>query len=254
MFITIIIIILGACISIVWSMYYNTITMLRTYGSVNGYYWAYYWAMASIERWLLMSKIKYPTYAWEWGFKWDNSIWAPSNTFSWDFRKLTQWKNSLMRSVNSKTKKIEWTIDTKTLRSISFEKYNDNSPYKFSTWSLSGTYWINEWLQFTWNIVARTPNIWEIRNNRWESSDFNRFFSLKKTWYIVRWLKTTDAYWQARESPLYEREDPELVPYDREWEKDYQLTWEFNFTKDACNPRPAYSWDLNDDKYPNYGC
>ena len=250
MFIAIILIIMGACVSVVWSMYYNTITMLRTYGSVNWYYWAYYWAMASIERWLLMSKMKYPTYEWSWWFKWEEVYWAPSNWFSWDFRKLTQWKNSMIRSINSKTRKIEWTIDTKTLRSISFIKYDPGDVNAFSWWTKSGTFWIDDGLRFTWNIVARSPNVWEIKTNRWESSDFNRFFSLKKTGYIVRWLKTTDTYWQEYRQ-IIDEEDPDSIPYDREWEKDFQLTWDFNFTGNACNPRPALSWELD---YGYYDC
>ena len=241
MFVAIIVIILGACIFIVWSMYFNTISMQKTYGSVNGYYWAYYWAMASIERWLLMSKIKYPTYQWSWWFKWDNIYWAASNWFSGEFWKLAQWNNSMTRNVNSKTNKIEWVIDTKTLRLISFNTYQDDDTNAFSGWTLSWTYWINDWLSFTWTTEPRTFNLWtipETKTWRWESTDFNRFFSLKQKNYIVRWLNTTDTYWEW---------DPDQNPeYDREWEKDFQLTWEFNFTSSACNPRPALSWELGD--------
>lgn len=223
MFLVIVIIILGACISIVWTIYFNTISMQRTYGSVNWYYWAYYWAMSSIERWLLMSKIKYPTYVWSWWFKWDQIFWAQSNGFSWDFWRLTQWNNSMMRYIDSLTEKIVGTIDTKTLRSISFDKYDDDNPSYFSTWTQSGTYWITDWLEFSWYIAPYSQNIWELKENTGESTDFNRFFSLKSGTRIVRWLLTTDTY----------------EGYN---EKDYQLTWKFNFISGTDNPRPALSW------------
>lgn len=243
MFLAIIIIVLGACVSIIWSMYYNTVTMQKTYGSVNWYYWAYYWAMASMERWLLMSKLKYPTYEWMWWFKWDATYWAASNAFSGDFWKLTQWKNSLVRYVDSLTDTIVWTIDTQTLRSISFNKYKDDDAEKFNQKrSLDGTYWINDWLSFTWKIDPRSPNIWVIQSENeqtglWETSDFNRFFSLKKKDYIVRGLKTTDTYGENNET------------YDEEWEKDFQLAWDFDFNKNSNNPRPALSWSLSKENY-----
>lgn len=240
MFIAIILIILGACISVVWSMYFNTITMLKTYGSVNGYYWAYYWAMASIERWLLMSKIKYPTYEWFWWFKWEQIYWAPSNWFSGDFWKLAQWRNSMTRSVNSRTQIISWVINTKVLREISFNKYADDDPDSFNWWVLSWKYWIEDWLFFTGETHPRTYNIWDISKIsswRWESTDFNRFFSLKNKDYIVRWLNTTDTYGQLNEV------------FDAEWEKDFQLWQDFNFDGDACNPRPALSGLLDYDYY-----
>ena len=227
MFIAIIIIILGACMSVVVSMYYNTITMLKSYGTVNWYYWAYYWAMASIERWLLMSKIKYPTYQWMWWFKWGTWIGAPSNAFSWDFWKLTQWNNSMVWYVDSKTTGIVWTIDTKTLRSISFEKYSDDQPNLFTSWTKNGKYWITDWLTFSWSIYPISPNLdpSSLNTDIWKSSDFNRFFSLNKTGYIVRWLKTTEDFNRRTE-----------------WEKDYQLTWNFDFTGWSTNPWPALSW------------
>lgn len=225
MFIVIIIIILGACASIVGSMYYNTIAMQKTYGTVNWYYWAYYWAMASVERWLLMSKIKYPTYEWRWWFKWWSWIWSPSNTFSWDFRKLTQWENSMTWEVNSKTKEIIGTIDTKTLRTISFEKYDDGKPDEFTTWELIGASWVVDWLEFSGTTRPASPNVSSINDDLWKSSDFNRFFALNDEEYIVRWLNTTKRYNQVEEG-----------------EKDYQLTWEFNFTGWSTNPRPALSW------------
>ena len=253
MFVAIMIIILGACAAIVWSMYFNTISMQKTYGAVNWYYWAYYWAMASIERWLLMSKIKYPTYEWSWWFKWDKIYWAVSNWFAEDFWKLTQWNNSLVREVDSSTTTITWVIDTKTLRLISFNKYEDSDKWVFKWGILTWSHWIVDGLTFSWYIKPRTPNTevqLQWKTWRWESTDFNRYFSLKNTWYIVRWLNTTDTYWQ------WNPEDPEDYnrdEYDREWEKDFQLTWDFYFTKDSCNPWPALSWELNNE-YNNYWC
>lgn len=128
---------------------------------------------------------------------------------------------------------------------ISFNKYADDDPDSFNGWVLSWKYWIEDWLFFTGETHPRTYNIWDISKIsswRWESTDFNRFFSLKKISqdgrpYIVRWLNTTDTYGQINEI------------FDAEWEKDFQLRQDFNFTGDACNPWPALSGLL---KYEYY--
>lgn len=210
MFLTIIVIIISACAAIIWSMYYNTISIQKNYGTVNGYYWAYYWAISSIERWLLMSKLKYPTYIGSWWFKWDTIYWAPSNWFSWEFWKLNQWNNSLTRSVNSITQHISGTIDTKTIRTISFHKYDLNGN---SEWD----YWLNSWLTFsgTTNFDGQSNN-WNIWN-----ADFNRFIWLNSTGYTLRGLLTTH--------------------YSDFHEKDAPLTGNFEFSSGSTNPRPALS-------------
>ena len=101
MFHLLMILILTTCIAIVSSIYYNTISLQKTYGTANSYYGAYYGAVSSIERWLLMSKLKYPSYVWSWWFRGNESIWADSNTFSGRFWRLNQWENSMIRSVDS---------------------------------------------------------------------------------------------------------------------------------------------------------
>lgn len=210
MFLAIIVIIISACAAIIWSMYYNTISLQKSYGTVNGYYWAYYWAIASIERWLLMSKLKYPTYMGFWWFKWDTIYWSPSNWFSWEFRKLNQGNNSLTRSVNSQTQHISGTIDTKTIRTISFYKYDSNGNNKWA-------YWLNSWLTFsgTTNFDGQLNN-WNIWN-----ADFNRFIWLNNTGLTLRGLLTTN--------------------YSDFHEKDAPLTGNFEFNSGSMNPRPALS-------------
>ena len=222
MFIAIIIIILGACASILWSIYYNIIAIQKNYGTVNAYYWAYYWAMSAMERWLLMSKIKYPTYAGSGWFKWDISYWANSEVFSWDFWKLNQWNNSITWNINSKTNRISWTIDTKTIRAISFYQYSDSNNDSY----ISGT---NEWasgikdnLTFSWYTELsqwwrNTDTSNDIRRN----VDFNRFFWLNNTGETLRWLLTTR--------------------YSDYNEKDAPLSGNFTFNSWSYNPRLALS-------------
>lgn len=217
MFLIIVIIVIGACASILWSIYYNTISIQKSYGTVNWYYWAYYWAISSIERWLLMSKLKYPTYVGSWWFKWSTIYWAQSNWFSWEFWKLNQWNNSLTWSVNSLTTHISGVIDTKTIRAISFNKYSD--VYGFSGWISNWAYWLNSWLSFSGTTnFGWEYNIW----NTW-NVDFNRFIGLNNTWYTLRGLLTTK--------------------YDNYREKDAPLTGNFTFETGTCNPRPALSWE-----------
>lgn len=223
MFLIIVIIVIGACASIIWSIYFNTIAIQKSYWTVNWYYWAYYGAISSIERWLLMSKLKYPTYIGSWWFKWGDIYWAKSNWFSWDFRKLTQWNNSLTWSVNSLTKHISGTIDTKTIRSISFYRYNDTNTAWYISWENIGSYWLNSGLTFT----GKTNLDWRSHTNgRTWNADFNRFIWLNNTNYSLRWLLTTK--------------------YDSYDEKDAPLTGDFLFISWSCNPRPALSWEYNE--------
>ena len=229
MFLIIMIIILGWCVMILWSMYYNTIAIQRTYGNTNAYYWAYYGAMASIERWLLMSKLKYPTYEGSWWFKWDTIIWSNSNWFADEFRKLNQWNNSMIRYINSKTTSISSYIDTKTLRTISFYQYQDNNLDSFSSNGITGSvYWVTQWLAFSWHTE---PSKWERQttNLKEVNMDFNRFFWLNKSGWIVRSL------WYNFKLDQQNLHD----------EKDYPLSWDFRFLNDEINPRPAESWDLS---------
>ena len=217
MFLAIVVIIIGACAAIIWSIYYNTISIQKSYGTVNWYYWAYYWAIASIERWLLMSKIKYPTYVGSWWFKWEEIYWAKSNWFSWEFWKLNQWNNSLTWSINSRTQHISGTIDTKTIRAISFYRYTDPSSTWFSNWINNWVYWLGSWLNFSWSTsFDGQPHNW----NTW-NADFNRFIWLNKTGYTLRGLLTTN--------------------YNDYHEKDSPLTWNFEFSSGSKNPRPALS-------------
>ena len=215
------VIILGTCTAVLSSIYYNTIALQNTYGSVNTYYWAYYWALSSIERWLLMTKIKYPWYVWSWWFIWDNIIWANSNSFSWDFWRFSHWNNTMLWSVNSKTNRIVGTIDNKTLRVFSFTKYIDYNPNEYYKANDESYYWINEGLQFSGNIK---PYTWWTNNIQDWNMDFNRFFNMRNDNYIVRWLHN----W----TNMYDRQN--------------NLTWYFNFwiedTSYAKNPWPTLTW------------
>jgi len=236
MFVVIIVLVLWACASIVWSFYFNTIAFQKNYWNVSSYYWAYYWAISSIERWLLMTKIKYPTYSWSGGFKWSTIIGSNANMFSWDFRRLNLWNNSMMRYVDSKTDEINGSIDTKTLRIISFYKYDDNEPGEYTNSSVTKSqYWISEWLNFSWIVNPKTW--WRINEDVINSNvDFNRFFLLSDSWYIVRSL------WY----------DYKLDNQNQAWDKDSPLSGNISFDEDhERNPRPALDWKFDSDFSPN---
>ena len=239
MFLVIVIFILGACVIIVWSIYFNTISLQKTYWSVNFYYWAYYWAMSAIERWLLMSKLKYPSYESYGWFKWDTIIWSKSNMFSWEFWRLNQWNNSIMRSVDSKTTKISSYIDTKTLRTISFYQYTDPNPNRYTDNSINSVAsGISKWLSFSWHTE---PSKWtrNTENLKDFNMDFNRFFTVNNPRYIVRSLGYNFA-----------------LDIGYQWDqKDSPLSWEFKFWNQNqsynYNPRPAESWELNNNYTPH---
>ena len=217
MFIAIIIIVLGICASILWSIYYNIMSIQKNYGTVNAYYGAYYWAMSAMERWLLMSKIKYPTYNWSWWFKGNISYWSNSEIFSWEFWKLNQWNNSITWNINSKTNHITWEINTKTIRAISFYQYsgsNDSYTSGENIW----TYGVNDNLSFTWSASLGQRN----RNTTNKNVDFNRFFWLNNTGKTLRGLLTTTYLPESQE-------------------KDAPLSGKFVFTSWSTNPRPALS-------------
>ena len=228
MFLIILFIILGGCAIILWSMYYNIVATQTTYGNTNTYYWAYYGAISSIERWLLMTKLKYPTYTSSWWFIWNTIIWSQSNWFDWVFRKLSQWSNSMMRYINSKTTKISSYIDTKTLRNISFYKYNDWKPSEYSSNYTTTSNWVYAWLSFSWYT---TPSKWERQtsNIKEVNMDFNRFFNMNIKNRTVRSLWYNFL----------------LDQMDSIDSKDYPLSWEFEFIGNEINPWPAEMWDLN---------
>lgn len=232
MFILIMVIILGTCVSVLSSIYYNTIALQKTYGSVNTYYGAYYGAMSSIERWLLMTKIKYPGYEWEWWFKWNSIIWAKSNGFSGDFWRLSHSNNTMTRSIKSKTDHIVWSIDNKTLRYITFHRYEEypgaNNDYRRAI-NHSGVHWLTDWLSFSWTVFVKNTNT---INNPDKMIDFNRFFGMKNSGYTVRWLLDTQS------------------KFNNNTERQYPLSGNFNFLWDkngngspfSHNPRPTITW------------
>lgn len=233
MFVVIIVLILWACASIVWSFYFNTIAFQKAYWNVSSYYWAYYWAISSIERWLLMTKIKYPTYSWSWWFKWTTVIGSNSNLFSWEFWRLNRWNNSLMWYIDSETENISSSIDTQTLRVISFYKYTDEGPGNYTnSWITKSHYWVSEWLSFSWTVNPKTW--WRITDDnkiKENNVDFNRLFEMEKPNYTVRSL----WYDYKLDNPNWEH---------RGQDKDSPLSGQLIFTWCKGNPRPALSWDF----------
>ena len=230
MFLIILFIILSGCAVILASMYYNIVATQATYWNTNTYYWAYYGAISSIERWLLMTKLKYPTYESSGWFIWTQVIWSNSNLLK-DFWKLSLWNNSMMRYVNSKTRKISSYIDTKALRNISFYRYEDKNADSYTNKGITRTiYWVSDWLSFSWHTV---PSKWErqTENIKEVNMDFNRFFQTNATRRTVRSL------W-------YNFEKDQMDWIDA---KDSPLSWDFEFIGSEINPRPAEEWDLNSD-------
>ena len=229
MFIVIMVLLLGTCISVLSSIYYNTISLQNTYWTINAYYWAYYWAVSSMERGLLMSKLKYPTYVWSWWFKWNNIIWSKSNMFSGNFWRLSHSNNTMIWTVNSRTTNVRWNLDTKTIRTISFTQYSDPNTGEYKNEGITSTVnWIKNGLTFSW--TANPNGAWRSTNKLDINVDFNWFFSMIDPTKTVRWLlkgkRNDDA------------------------ERDVPLTWSFVFWDNAVNswvnPRPTLSWKFSD--------
>lgn len=236
MFILIMVIILGTCASVLTSLYYNTTTLQSSYSSVNTYYWAYYWALSSIERWLLMTKVKYPGYEGSWWFQKGTWIWSQSNVFSWKFRKLSNEQNTMIWTINSLTDNIKWTVDNKTIKAITFIKYND--PHK--DWYNSNNNeiraepnWVMKGLQFSGDITA---NIWNKITGDDLVIDFNRMFDMIKEKSIVRWL----VKWKWNWSSSIERSFSQWTHFE---------FWNGAWDDYGSNPWPTTKWNTSN---PNF--
>ncbi len=175
MLLLIVIIILIACAWILWNIYFNFFSFQQNYQNLNNYYNSNYWAISSIEKWLLSSKYTWPWYKWSGGFLWTWYWWNISDTFSWDFWKFNNWYNWLYFDINSKTQKVTWKIDYNSMTTIILT---------LNTWS---NYY--SWEQSINNFFDSTNYIsWYLKNN------FGLIFSYDEV-QLKRIITLTDWHW-----------------------------------------------------------
>lgn len=173
MLLLIVIIILVACLSIMWNIYFSFFWFQQNYQDINNYQNSNYWAISSIEKWLLSSKYMWAWYEWSGGFMWTWYWWNISDTFSWDFLKFNNWYNWLYFDINSKTQKVTWKIDYNSMTTIILT---------LNTWSnyYSGEQSINNFFDST-NYIS-----WNIKNNFDEISSTNDI-QLKRIIILTDW-------------------------------------------------------------------
>ena len=135
--------------------------------------------------------------------------------------------------IDSETDNITSSIDTKTLRVISFYKYEDDTPGSYvNSWITKHQYWVSDWLSFSWTVNPKTW--WRVTNDnhiKENNVDFNRLFEMGKPNYTVRSL----WYDYKLDNPNWEH---------RGQDKDSPLSGQLIFTWVQKNPRPALTWEF----------
>lgn len=241
MFIIIMVILLWTCVSILWNVYYNTTSFQKTYWEINSYYSAYYGAVSSIERWLLMTRLKYPWYNWSWWFKWNNLIWSNVNLFSGEdsFGKLSMDWNSMYWTVNSATDHIIWKLNNEKLVYIWFRNYDDingnQNNFNAEWWENEYNNWIlnNDSFSISGTI---TPTTWRI-GSKLEFWNFD--------WLIDFWAECVE--WQfpsCTERLWYTIRSLNSLKDDNTPEFGLSLSWIY-FNWEATNPWPVSSWTFS---------
>lgn len=106
--------------SIFWPFFENL-------SNVADYNSAYYWAVSSLERWMLVTRYKEPGFVWSGWYFGTDSFWPKSDSISFGFGRLNLPNNWLSRQINSRTKRIpaiwQWNVEN-LLASSDSKDYN----------------------------------------------------------------------------------------------------------------------------------
>lgn len=199
MFLLIVIVILIASASILWNIYMWIFSLQQNYGDINNYYNSYYAAISSIERWLLVTKYKQPSFVWSGWFIGNDNRWEASEMFSGNFGKFTEWNNWLVWEINSYCENITWALKHNNVLTIKYLSYtNDTEHYEVAIpWSAM---WLSVFLELTWDIINNynidlaDMNIYRQVDERGTSwfviSSWDTM--INNSWYIYIYQGTTD--------------------------------------------------------------
>lgn len=206
MFLLIVIVILIASASILWNIYMWIFSLQQNYGDINSYYSSYYGAISSIERWLLVTKYKQPSFVGSGWFIWDNNRWEISEIFSWDFGKFTEWSNWLVWEINSYCEHITGTLRNNNVLIINSKAYWYTNTGHYETDTSSRTRSFSAYLKLTWNItniynntILNNGNVYRQLDEAYYSwfviSTWNtmiNYYDIINSWYIDINSSTTD--------------------------------------------------------------
>jgi hypothetical protein len=171
MFLLMVIIILIAATSILSNIYVWIFPFQQNYGDLENYSNSQYAAISAIERWLLVTKHKKPSFIWSGWFIWTWNWWEISDIFSWAFWKYNQWDNGIYRNINSQCNSEKWILKNNQVLVFNTYHYDTTPIYtwdnEISTDSIS-TIWEVNWT-FTMPISSVNLIKWNIyRQIEWD--------------------------------------------------------------------------------------
>ncbi len=178
MFLLIVIVILIAATSILTNIYMWIFSFQQNYGNLESYSNSHYAAISAIERWLLVSKYKKPSFIWSWWFIWTWNWWEVSELFSGDFWRFNNNNNWLHWTIASKCSRESSNLTNNN--TLTFNTYTyDNTNRHYQTWSIISTQWISQW--GGWELYGKFQNI---------NSNINT-----KEWTVYRTINWDDKLW-----------------------------------------------------------
>ncbi len=264
MFLLIVIVILIAATSILANIYGWIFSFQQNYGDLENYSNSHYAAISAIERWLLVTKYKNPSFVWSGGFIWTWSWWEISDLFSGSFGDLNKNDNWLHRIIDSQCNKELWTLKNNQVLVFQTYTYDDTQSYTWDNaittkwisadWELSGTIekiddlitltngftyrqinWDNKIELYTWFVSGSWNtmiNYWTINN--WNDIEFNNTtinpLGIIDTWDV---LCTQDwCYYQSIWNLIDSKEDKWILFYiqDRLTDNNNNQIWEAEYT------------------------
>jgi hypothetical protein len=96
-------------LGILLSVYSMFLPFFENLHDIINYNISYYWAVSSIERWLLITKYQQPGFEWSWWWINDTVIGPQSDFKIWDLGRIQNENNSSYRKINSRTTQIPTT-------------------------------------------------------------------------------------------------------------------------------------------------
>lgn len=156
MFLIIIIVILIISVWVLWQIYLSVFTMYWKHENIQDYQNSYYLAIWAIERWLLNSKYKKPSFNWSWWFQNDNNF-GPTSDFSNDL--FSSWNNkniSIIRELLSQCNQQINTLKSDEILTISLIDFDHLWDYEESTKNWTNS--ISDWNNISWYFSKINEN------------------------------------------------------------------------------------------------
>ena len=139
--------------------------------NISDYNSAYYWAISSVERWLLVTRYKKPWFEWSWWFFWDISYGPASDTILEGLWRLNLPNNWILWQINSRTTRIPSSGNGNVenqLSAIDSNNYNSLWVNYTESFVLSYDDTENTSMYYTWTdesdiVWFNSTIVWDIR-------------------------------------------------------------------------------------------